>query len=248
MAQTTQTVRRAGDILNVDLADSSGASYLHPEDRAREWRSAIASAYGCREVIFSANGKGLRWLNGVESELTAPADHSWEPWEEVYTPPALAAVIERENRAAFEVLIPQLRSPMGVVPFVGAGLSVSFGFPSWQKFLTDASEFHRRPQDVIKLINEGDYLGAAGKLYEEDPDRFQLMVAQAFGSEVSQEQACQGPASLLPTLARGPVITTNFDHVLEVAFQAAGRPFDFVITGPQPDSVVRVMHRNELAL
>ena len=46
----------------------------------------------------------------------------------------------------------------------------------------------------------------------------------------------------------GPVITTNFDHVIETAFVDAGRPFVAVITGPQPDSVIGAMHRNEHAL
>ena len=251
MTVTTQAVWRAGEIYKVDLLDAAAQAYLDPSDEpAKRWRSSVAREYKAREMLFQGSSAAVYWAGGSESG-GVPAhlkSSTWETFDEVYTPAALSLLIERENAAALEILISQLRSPMGVVPFVGAGLSVSFGFPSWQKFLTDASEFHSEPKSVIDLITKGDYIGAAGQLFAESADRFQLMVAQAFGSKVSEEQARQGSVSLLPTLAKGPVITTNFDHVLETAFQAAGRPFDYVITGPQPDSVIRVMHRNELAL
>jgi SIR2-like domain len=248
---TTQAVWRAGDVYKVDLLDAAAEGYLELADEpARRWRSSIAREFRAAQVVFQGASAAVYRLGDKESALVPShlRGITWEPFDEVYTPVALSSLIERENAAALEILISQLRSPMGVVPFVGAGLSVSFGFPSWQKFLTDASEFHSDPKSVIELITNGDYIGAAGRLFAESADRFQLMVAQAFGSKVSEEQARQGSVSLLPTLAKGPVITTNFDHVLETAFQAAGRPFDYVITGPQPDSVIRVMHRNELAL
>jgi hypothetical protein len=34
---------------------------------------------------------------------------------------------------------------------------------------------------------------------------------------------------LLPHIANGPVITTNFDHLLEKAFMGAQRAFDLVL-------------------
>ena len=43
------------------------------DERAREWRSYVASAYGCREVIFSGEDKNIRWLNGFEFEVSGLA-------------------------------------------------------------------------------------------------------------------------------------------------------------------------------
>ena len=93
-----------------------------------------------------------------------------------------------------------------------------------------------------------DYLTAATLLYNDSPDRFQRMVAQAFGREIDEAELASKSAEIIPLLARGPVITTNFDHVLEAVFRFAGRPFDRIVTGPQPDKVVRAMHRNEPVL
>jgi hypothetical protein len=44
------------------------------------------------------------------------------------------------------------------------------------------------------------------------------------------------------------VITTNFDRVLERAFEANGAPFESVISGPRPDLIVDGLHGNRHVL
>jgi hypothetical protein len=39
------------------------------------------------------------------------------------------------NDFTLNVLVTQLRTSLGVLPFVGAGLSMLFGFSGWQDFL-----------------------------------------------------------------------------------------------------------------
>jgi hypothetical protein len=57
-----------------------------------------------------------------------------------------------------------------------------------------------------------------------------------------------GTVSLLPLLASGPVVTTNFDRVLEHAFEVNGEPFESVISGPRPDLIVDALHGNRRVL
>src|SRR5947208_15585610 len=129
--------------------------------------------------------------------------------------------MDQENRNSLNLLVSQIRSPMGIVPFVGAGLSQEFGFPSWPKFLTDTAAFHSSPEAVLALIEADKLIDAATLLYKEDPDRFQRFVANAFGGPVSEEQIRTGAVSVLPLLGIDPVITTNFDPRLEAAFLPA---------------------------
>ena len=227
-------VVQADDIARRMFESNQGGTALPGLPTPEEWRRAIRQELGGDDVEF---------LVGGPPPVGEPVDTGG-----FYTPTGLMQLISRENKMAFDLLVRQLRSPMGVVPFVGAGLSAPFGFPQWAKFLTDASEFHREPGKVLELIAKGDYIEAASVLWQDSPDRFQMRVATAFGTDVSPEQTRAGAVGLLPVLGPGPVITTNFDHVLETAFRAAGLPFDNIIAGPQPDNLIGAMHRNEHVL
>lgn len=165
-----------------------------------------------------------------------------------YSRAELDALIARENRNVFDILVAQLRSAVGVVPFVGAGLSIPLGFPGWPAFLRDAAASHRTPERVLDLVRQNELIKAASLLEKPDRDRFQRLVEKWFGAPVTDDQVRSGPISLLPLLCKGPSITTNFDRVLETAFRVAGQKFDRPITSREPDNVIRAMHRNEHVL
>jgi hypothetical protein len=158
--------------------------------------------------------------------------------------------IERSSRPAVAALVEQLRSPMGVIPFVGAGLSAPFKVPQWGEFLVQTGEqcSVARASQVKDAVEEGRYEEAAELLYSEDANWFQQVVQQAFNLPLAQAKFDSGALAALPHLAPGPVITTNFDRVLEAAFRYANRPFVEVILGNQVDSITRAVHRNVRAL
>jgi hypothetical protein len=227
--------------IRVDL----GSDHDFEDAGLRKWRTAVANHFEGATVTFRTGNFSETHAGRPESdEPDQLKTEEWTTADDFYTPIGLGELIERENENARELLVAQLRSPMGVVPFVGAGLSVDFGFPGWPKFLKDAAEFHDDPGAVLKLVQENKLLEAAD-LLSKSKDRFQLMVEKAFGRKVSEEQARSGAMSYLPKLATGPVITTNFDRVLEAAFQASGAPFEDFITGKEPDNVIRAMHQNK---
>jgi SIR2-like domain len=225
------------------------ASLLQPT--AQRWRAAVAAELARSRVAFATADEQLVLEGGQERRSSAAqADPAAWPDDlgEVYTPRGLDELIDRENRISFDLLVQQVRSPMGIVPFVGAGMSVELGFPSWSKFLRDAAPLHPVPDEVHSRLAAGDPVGAATVLFEESPERFQRLVVSYFGREVGPDETRGRPLGLLPMIASGPVITTNFDCALEAAFGASGSPFVRVVTGQEPDHVIRAMHRNERVL
>lgn len=151
--------------------------------------------------------------------------------------------IEHSNTETLYHLERQGRTGPGLVPFVGAGISTAFGLKDWKGLLLAAAP-PCQLATVAKRLDEGDYEGAAEALLQDlGADGFQNMVAAAAGdANLERFEFRAGTVSLLPLLARGPVVTTNFDRVLERAFLASGTPFESVVSGPRPDLIVDALH------
>lgn len=124
----------------------------------------------------------------------------------------------RENRERFNDLKRKLDT---IVPFVGAGLSVPFGFPQWGEFLLSCCSHNSSIQNEVRnILNSGKpdcYEVAASYLSEElrkeDPDFFHQKIRETFNKEIP---SCpESPVTLFSSLFKGIIITTNFDHVIE---------------------------------
>jgi hypothetical protein len=166
----------------------------------------------------------------------------------IRTDDSLHNLIRSENQESLDNLVEQLRSPLGVIPFVGAGMSKAFGFPEWGEFLSSAAEGTKQGADLKRRTQEGDYEGVADELWRIDPDRLQRRIDHTYRRELNRQMLITHPLSLVAALVNGPVITTNFDQVLEETFRACGKAFKDCIYGPQPDRIVKAIHRNRLSL
>jgi hypothetical protein len=157
--------------------------------------------------------------------------------------------LEKSNEETLYHLERQGRSSPGLVPFLGAGISTAFGLKDWRTLLTSASPPHLLRR-VERLLDSDDYEGAAEALLRElQPDGFQNMVAESAGDgNLGSFDFRSGMIALLPLLASGPVVTTNFDRILEHAFLANGTPFESVVSGPRPDLIVDALHGNRRVL
>jgi hypothetical protein len=157
--------------------------------------------------------------------------------------------LDRSNAETLYHLERQGRTSPGLVPFLGAGISTAFGFKDWKTLLLSAAP-PAVASRIDKQLDENNYEGAAETLLKEfGPDGFQNMVAASAGdSHLESFDFREGTVSLLPLLASGPVITTNFDRVLERAFEVNGAPFESVISGPRPDLIVDALHGNRRVL
>jgi hypothetical protein len=151
----------------------------------------------------------------------------------------------RENRDMVRLLKRQLQSPLGIVPFVGAGMSVPFGFPTWTDFLLAQADLSRVKDDVAALLADGKYEEAAEAVRVARGDlRFNDTLSGQFDRDLTGVDASRAAIACLPMLACGPVITTNFDTVLEHVFSEKSRPFDKVILGRRVDDAIAQLALN----
>jgi SIR2-like domain len=154
-----------------------------------------------------------------------------------------------ENEGNFRRLLEDYDSALGVVPFIGAGLSVPLGFPSWHGFLIARASRAGVRKEVHALIETGKYEEAAdallGALQEQ---AFNDAIADAFGDHVLEDDTQLGLLSLVPRLALGPVITTNFDHAIERAFEVSNQPFERVVWGARVDLLAKAFTQNRRLL
>ena len=157
--------------------------------------------------------------------------------------------LERANAETLHHLERQGRTGPGLVPFLGAGISTPYGFKNWRNLLLDAAP-PRLTARIKSQLDAGKYEAAAETLLKEfGADGFQNLVAASAGdSKLGSADFSKGTVSLLPLLASGPVVTTNFDRVLERAFERNGAPFKSVISGPRPDLIVDALHGNRRVL
>jgi len=84
-----------------------------------------------------------------------------------------AAALSTRWRAAAK---DQARTNVGLVPFVGAGLSRRFGFPLWAEFLRSNAKLAEVAAEVEKRLNSGDYEGAAEVILQRREELFQLEI------------------------------------------------------------------------
>ncbi|QLH37860.1 MAG: SIR2 family protein [Defluviicoccus sp.] len=142
-----------------------------------------------------------------------------------------------------------------MIPFIGAGMSAAvkvagdpMRMPQWSELLLGLAEGRQIEDNVTNLITKGDFEAAASLVDEDRPGVLPKSVRDAFDREVLSEYLAVGALSYLPFLAEGPVITTNYDRVLEQVFDAAGCKFESLIFGPRPDETVEAIHADRHVL
>ncbi len=143
------------------------------------------------------------------------------------------------NEFVLDELVTQLKTALGVLPFVGAGLSIPFGFKGWQEFLLTIKSII--PQEKIsQRIERGEFEEAAQDLLEALGDfDFQDALTIEFGEKKLAGVNLRGAVSYLPRLTDGPIITTNFDGVLEKVFADSGARFEEIVWGATRAQILR---------
>lgn len=138
-----------------------------------------------------------------------------------------------DNYQRFEK-IQELYKRGAIIPFVGAGMSVSSGFPSWTAFLYEVlSDTEIKEEIFDTLVAKGEYEEAAQLLADSLPHGvFLERVENTFDKTPNDKKfkIC-GPIQRLPYLFKSAVITTNFDHVLSKCYESRGCSFDDQLLG-----------------
>ena len=73
---------------------------------------------------------------------------------------------------------------------------------------------------------------------------FEDAIRRTFGADDISGRLSDAAVRSLPALATGPVLTTNFDRVLETVFKEAGQPFEESVWGAQPSRIAQALHVN----
>lgn len=157
-------------------------------------------------------------------------DH-WQGQREVNQHEAATAFVKgSDQHAVFLDLVDAIRFGR-IAPFVGAGLSRPCGYPMWGEALRKIAQKldGLGVQDIGPLMAAYDYLQAAQVLHEAAAQQVQHFIK----TEFRQRGAITGPVTLLPELANGCIVTTNFDTVIEDLFRAKGQPLDGYMHGTQ---------------
>ena len=148
-----------------------------------------------------------------------------------------------DNLVAFETLQQAARGPVGVIPFVGAGLGVPFGYPAWTPLLRELGTRYGVRPAIDAHLSEGRYEEAADELARRaGREPLNARLKMLYGERSLNARPLSGAIAHLPALARGPVVTTNFDRLLERVFEAAGRPFIERLSGTQSDLFAEALH------
>lgn len=139
---------------------------------------------------------------------------------------------EKDNAIGLDRLTDQLKNRIGVTPFIGAGLSADFGFPQWTPFLRALADSDEAAQAALeRRIATGQFEEAAQEMMAAIGGHraFQNQIEHQFGDWRLEDRQFSGAVRLVPHLSTGPVITTNFDHVIERVFAQEGSPFEHVV-------------------
>jgi hypothetical protein len=129
----------------------------------------------------------------------------------------------------------------GVVFFVGAGLSKGLGYPLWEEFLKEvADQLDSNLWSKLRSLAKRDLSKVAERLAHSRNSQtaFRDIVQEQFSEVRLSRRIIKGAPATLARLARGPVITTNLDHVLETAFRQQGFPFRKVVWGDAARNVM----------
>jgi tetratricopeptide (TPR) repeat protein len=147
------------------------------------------------------------------------------------------------NRDNLDDLLGVLRSNTGLIPFVGAGMSRPFGFPEWGQFLREQARSVGAEAAISARLTKGEYEEAAEDLHEAlGALSFEDGIRRTFGAHDIRGRLPDAAVRALPEFATGPVLTTNFDRVLETVFQEAGQPFEETVWGAQPSRIAQGLH------
>ena len=153
------------------------------------------------------------------------------------------------NKRNIEKLITKLTGSTGIVPFVGAGMSIPFGYKGWGQFLLAIGETWGITEEILPLINASMLEDAAQKLINKrTKNAFDEEIVDTFKLKKFDNATLKASAvSFLPYFTKKIVITTNFDQVLEKIFTNAHKDFKQIINGPYRDEIVKTLESNELS-
>lgn len=164
-------------------------------------------------------------LSGLEPETYELAFNEWlAEKRELLLEKANEILGMHDNNGRFEQLV-RIHKAGNLVPFVGAGLSIPSGYPSWTAFLYQCcDESGIDESELTQLLRDGLYEEAAQLLHD---DMTSPVFNELLDSTFDVEKSIEGAIHYLPYIFNDKhVLTTNFDTVLERVYENKERAFN----------------------
>jgi tetratricopeptide (TPR) repeat protein len=134
-----------------------------------------------------------------------------------------------DNRTLLSDLVRQVQSASGVVPFVGAGLSAAYHLPQWGPLLRSLAPDEASIKELDRLLAANEYEAAAEYVFDaRGAEQFNVLLARALALDVDVGK--DTAITRLGLLPAGPIVTTNFDRIIETVL-VAGRVRLTVVVG-----------------
>ena len=112
------------------------------------------------------------------------------------------------------------------LPFIGAGMSVNFGYPTWPGFLRNVIERYASPSEregLCKMLDEQAFLPLAEALDKDLQSGIEEAVQRHFRpSQMKEIDPARNYVRLLQSMGVRSYVTTNYDTVLERFAPEAG--------------------------
>ncbi|MBT2655365.1 SIR2 family protein [Bacillus sp. ISL-18] len=150
-----------------------------------------------------------------------------------------------EQMNVFARLVESLKRKR-IAPFIGAGLSRPCNYPLWGEaikklvkkldVLSTSEKKAMLPEltyldEVKQCVDSWNYLEAAQLIYDNEPYQMESFILNTFDGAESKK--ITGPITLLPQLADGCIVTTNFDSLIEKVFQEQNKAIQGYMHGTQ---------------
>ena len=116
-----------------------------------------------------------------------------------------------------------------LIPFVGAGLSVGLGLPTWIQLINRVATELKMDPEVAQL--HGDFLQIAECLFYRDGGlgKLRSQLDRIFNRD-DIDITKSASHLLLPRLRAPAIYTTNYDNLIERGFEHAGVPYEKIVT------------------
>lgn len=158
----------------------------------------------------------------------------------------LENIIKYKYNSENLTLLAEIYNRNGVIPFVGAGMSACFHYKLWGDFLVSVCRNQEEIDEVKKMLNHYEYEEAAEYLYALDRDNLKERLMHEYGSkEIDEEIMQESAVAMLPRIFNGPVITTNFDGVIEKAYERYGKTMSLVSNADLEELLFHLSKRDE---
>lgn len=134
------------------------------------------------------------------------------------------------NADAIDDLIEQLKTPDRVLPFVGAGLGFAYGLKGWTQYLHHHAKDRGISALITEMLQKNEYEAAAMHLKVVMGDlEFQRAIRIEYGEKRLKQFEPKGASWFLHRLTQGPILTTNYDRVIEKTFEYLGLSYDVAV-------------------